>query len=115
MSSDDAPDLPDLPGLPDSPPDRRAYLEEQIQRQKRGEAIDVEWVRAELERVRRQQVAHRMATQRNLLRLTIVSAVLLLVLWIRGGGLRQPNGVVYLGLILVGVLALWAFGRRRKN
>ena len=34
------------------PRDRNAYLEEQIQRQQRGEPIDVAWVHAELERVR---------------------------------------------------------------
>ena len=45
--------------------DRRAYLEEQIERQKRGEPIDVEWVRAELARVRQEQAAHRARTQRK--------------------------------------------------
>src|SRR4051812_19431880 len=94
--------------------DRRAYLEEQIQRQQRGEPVDVEWARAELERVRREQAAHRAVTQRNLMRITIVSAVLLLVLWIRNGGLRQPNGAVWLGLIVIGVLAAWALWRRGR-
>ena len=38
---------------PTSPkPDRQAYLAEQIERQKRGEPVDVEWVKAELGRVR---------------------------------------------------------------
>ena len=45
------------PPSPPDPTDRKAYLEEQIQRQKRGEPIDVEWVTEELQRVRREQVA----------------------------------------------------------
>lgn len=97
----------------ESPRDRRAYLEEQIARQKRGEPVDVEWVRAELDRVRKEQAAHRARTRRNLNLLTLFSAALLLVLWIRGGGLHGERGPIWLGAILVGVLASWAFARRR--
>jgi hypothetical protein len=94
--------------------DRRAYLEEQIERQKRGEPIDVEWVRAELARVRQEQAAHRARTQRNLTLLTGLSAVLLLVLWVRNGGLGQRGGALWLGAVLIGVLAVWAIVRRRR-
>jgi len=48
------------------PRDREAYLEEQIARQKRGEPVDVEWVKAELQRVRANQVATLARTQRRL-------------------------------------------------
>ena len=94
--------------------DRRAYLEEQIARQKRGEPIDVDWVRAELERVRQEQAAHRARTQRNLTLLTLFSAALLLVLWIRNGGWHQHGGVLWLGAILIGVLVSWTLARRRS-
>src|SRR5262245_26432883 len=97
----------------EGPRDRHAYLEEQIQRQKRGEPIDVDWVRAELERVRREQVATQVRMKRQLRLLVILSAAALLGLWIRGGALRQPGGVLFLVLIAGGVLAAWLVGRRR--
>ncbi len=102
MNAVDAPD----------PTDRRAYLEEQIARQKRGETIDVEWVKAELERIRKQQAATLAATQRNLRWLVIAAAVVLAVLWVKNGGLAH-GGFTTLGLVLIGLLAAWAFGRRR--
>jgi hypothetical protein len=98
----------------DSKADSKAYLEEQMARQKRGEPIDVEWVRAELERVRREQAAHRSRTQRNLTLLTIFSAALLLVLWVRNGGLGQRGGALWLGAILIGLLASWGLARRKR-
>ena len=52
-----APPAPTGRRLPGPPSDRKAYLEEQIQRQKRGEPIDVEWVTEELQRIRREQIA----------------------------------------------------------
>jgi hypothetical protein len=95
------------------PADRQAYLEEQIQRQKRGEAIDVEWVRAELERIRQQQAATLAATQRNLRWLVIGAAVLLTVLWIKNGGLARSELLVP-GLVLVGLLTVWVLRRRQS-
>jgi len=92
--------------------DRHAYLEEQIARQKRGEPVDVEWVRAELERVRQEQVAAQTRTRRQLLAVTIVSAVLLIVLWIRRGGFEQRD-ILTVGLILIGLLTAWAVRRAR--
>jgi hypothetical protein len=96
------------------PAERQAYLEEQIQRQKRGEPIDVEWVKAELERIRRQQAATLVATQRNLRWLVIGAATVLGVLWIKSGGLSRGSGLFTLGLILIGLLTAWGLGRRRK-
>jgi Flp pilus assembly protein TadB len=95
------------------PANRQAYLEEQIQRQKRGEAIDVEWVKAELERIRRQQAATLAATQRNLRWLVIGAAVLLTVLWIKNGGFARSELFV-LGLVLVGLLTVWVLRRRQS-
>jgi len=96
------------------PEDRQAYLEEQIQRQKRGETIDVEWVKAELERIRRQQTATLASTQRNLRWLVIGAATALAILWVKSGGLSRGGGLFTLGLILIGLLTAWGLGRRRK-
>ena len=95
------------------PADRQAYLEEQIQRQKRGEAIDVEWVKAELERVRRQQVASMASVQRNLRWLVLGAEALLLVLWIKGGGPTQGR-ILVPGLVLIGLLTVWVLRRRQR-
>jgi hypothetical protein len=95
------------------PPDRQAYLEEQIARQKRGESIDVEWVRAELERIRLAQATMLSTTQRNLRWLVIGATALLLVLWLKNGGLSRGGGLMTLGLIFLGLLAAWGFRRRR--
>jgi hypothetical protein len=95
------------------PPDRQAYLEEQIERQKRGESIDVAWVKGELERIRLAQAATLAASQRNLRWLVIGATALLLVLWLKNGGVSRSGGLMTLGLILIGLLAAWAFGRKR--
>lgn len=97
-----------------SPADRHAYLEEQIARQARGEPIDVEWVKAELDRVRQEQAARLASTQRKLRWLVICAAALLLVLWLKNGGLTGTNSYVVLGLIAVGFLASLALVRRRR-
>jgi Flp pilus assembly protein TadB len=95
--------------------DRQAYLEEQIERQKRGEAIDVEWVKAELERVRQQQTATLAGMQRRLRLLVVIGAVVLAVLWVKNGGLSGTGGVVMLALVLVALLAAWGLGRSRSR
>jgi hypothetical protein len=97
------------------PPDRHAYLEEQIERQKRGEPIDVDWVKNELERVRREQAARLASSQRNLRWLVIGTAALLLVLWAKNGGFGGSGGFATLGLILVGLLAVFGLSRRRRG
>jgi len=99
---------------PADPRDREAYLEEQIARQKRGEPVDVEWVKAELQRVRANQVATLARTQRRLRLLVLVSALALTVLWIKNGGFSATGGLPVLGLILVGFLATFAMGRRSR-
>jgi hypothetical protein len=94
--------------------DRRAYLEEQIARQKRGEPIDVEWVRTELARVRTEQANVSASMQRNLRLVVILCAALLFVLWFKKGGIAAPGGVWTLGLIVIGALAAWTLGARRS-
>lgn len=98
---------------PPEPHDRRAYLEEQIARQKRGEPIDVEWVKAELQRVRTQQRTIATSMQRNLRLLVVTCAALLLVLWFKKGGFEGPGGMWTFGLILIGALAAWVLGSKR--
>jgi len=96
----------------DEPRDRRAYLEEQIERQKRGEPIDVAWVEAELGRVRAEQARVTASVQRNLRLLVVLCATLLLVLWVKNGGLDARGGYWTLALIAVGVIAAWVLGNR---
>jgi hypothetical protein len=95
------------------PPDRHAYLEAQIARQKRGEAIDVEWVKAELERIRQEQAATLAASQRRLRLLVVSAAGLLLILWFKNGGSTRNGGLTTLGLVFIGLLAAWGLGRKR--
>lgn len=99
------------PGGPPDKNDRKAYLEEQIQRQKRGESIDVEWVTEELQRIRREQIARIQTSQRNLRWIVTGAAILMLVLWARSGGVFDRGGFVTLGLIVIGLLAAFALRR----
>jgi hypothetical protein len=106
----------DPAGAPGAEPrDRQAYLDEQIARQKRGEPIDVEWVRAELARIRAEQANVNASMQRNLRLVVIMCALLLLVLWFKKGGLAAPGGIWTLGLIAIGALAAWTLGSRRRS
>ncbi len=56
--------------------ERERYLNEQIARQQRGEPIDVDWVREELDRVRKQQQETLAASKRRLWWLMAVLAIL---------------------------------------
>jgi hypothetical protein len=105
-------------GPPGGSPDknsRKAYLEEQIQRQKRGEPIDVEWVAEELQRVRREQLAGLQASQRNMRWLVIGAAALMLVLWARNGGLLDRGGIITLGLVAIGLFAAFVLRGNRSR
>jgi len=85
-----------------------------MERQRRGEPIDVEWVKEELQRVRREQIARLQASQRNLRWLVIGAALLMIVLWARNGGMLDRGGIVTLGLILIGLLAAFALRGKGK-
>jgi hypothetical protein len=95
--------------------DRKAYLEAQIQRQQRGEPIDVEWVTEELQRVRREQVARLQASQRNLRWLVLGTAALLIVLWARNGHMLDRGGLVTLGLIVIGLFVAFVVRGNRSR
>ena len=97
------------------PSDRKAYLEEQIARQKRGEPVDVAWVAQELERVRREQVARLQASQRNMRWLVIATAIMLTILWVRRGGGLDRSGIMALGLIVIGLLTAYALRTRSRR
>jgi Flp pilus assembly protein TadB len=95
--------------------DRHAYLEEQIERQKRGEPIDVDWVRAELERVKiesRQKVA---GTERQLRWLVIFMAVLFAVFWLAGNLLARKDPWAIAPVVLIVGLAVWGIRKYRKG
>ena len=94
--------------------DRQAYLEEQIEKQKRGEPIDVDWIKNELEQVRKQQADKVASTQRNLRLIVLAGAILLFVLWLRNGGLASPGGTAALGLVAIGLFAALMLGRRKR-
>jgi hypothetical protein len=96
------------------PSDRQAYLEEQIERQKRGEPVDVEWARAELERIRREQAARIASSQRNLRWLVLGAAALMLVLWVKQNAPTSQRGMFALGLAVLGLLTVVTLGRRRR-
>ena len=76
-SESNAPPAP--PGGPPDKKDRKAYLEEQI--------------------------ARLQASQRNLRWLVIGSAILMIVLWARNGGMLDKGGYVSLGLVVIGLFA----------
>jgi hypothetical protein len=99
---------PSTPGF-----DRQAYLAEQIERQKRGEPIDVDWVKAELDRVRKEQTERIAASQRRLRWLVVGAAVLLLILWFKNSSVTGGSNWLMLGLVVIGLLA--AFGLTRKR
>jgi hypothetical protein len=98
----------------EEPRDRHAYLEEQIARQKRGEPIDVEWVKAEHARVQAEMARVKASSRRNLRLLIGLCAALLLTMWFKRGGLEGPGGVWTLGMILIGALVAWVIGNRRR-
>jgi len=75
----------------------------------------VEWVAEELQRVRREQMARLHASQRNLRWLVIGSAILMIVLWARNGGVLDKGGFVTLGLIVIGLFAAFALRRGPRS
>jgi hypothetical protein len=99
----------------EEPRDRRAYLEEQLERQKRGEPIDVEWAKAEYARVQAEMTRINVSSRRNLRLLIGLCAALLLVMWFKRGGFDSPSGVWTFGLILIGALVAWVLGNRRRR
>jgi hypothetical protein len=97
------------------PRDRHAYLEEQIQKQQRGEPIDVEWVRAELGRVQEESQRRLASSQRNLRWLVVGTAVLFCVLWVGGRLLENKDPKLLVPIALIVTLVAWVIYRQRRN
>jgi hypothetical protein len=105
-----------MQGEDKSPPrDRHAYLEEQIEKQKRGEPIDVDWVRAELGRVQEEAQRRITSSQRNLRWLVVGMGVLFCVLWVGGRVLENKDPKLLVPIVLIVSLAAWAVYRQRRK
>jgi hypothetical protein len=99
----------------DEPRDRHAYLEEQVQRQKRGEPIDVDWVRAELDRVKREAQGKLASSERRLRWLVVVMAVLFCGFWIAGNLVKGGDPNLLVPIVVIATLAFWGLYRHRRG
>lgn len=99
----------------DAPRDRDAYLAEQIERQKRGESIDVEWVRAELERVNREAQAKLAASQQRLRWVVLGMAGLLCAFWIARNVLNDGDPKPLVPIVVIAALTAWTAYRQRRG
>ncbi len=106
-----------LPAMPDEdkPRDRHAYLEEQIERQQRGEPIDVEWVRAELERVKQESRQKVASTEKRLRWLVLFMAVLFAVFWLAGNLVARKDPWAIAPVVLIVGLAVWGLRMYRRK
>jgi fatty acid desaturase len=95
--------------------DRHAYLEEQIQRQQRGEPIDVDWVRAELDRVKREAQDKVASSEKRLRWMVMFMAALFAVFWLAGNLLARRDPWVVAPVLLIGVLTFWGLRHYRKR
>ena len=105
------------PGMADDDPrrDRHAYLEEQIQRQQRGEPIDVDWVRAELERVKQESNQKMASSEKRLRWLVMFMAVLFAVFWLAGNLVARKDPWAIAPVVLIVGLAVWGLRTYRKG
>lgn len=103
-----------MTGDNNGPRDRHAYLNEQMARQQRGEPIDVDWVRAELGRVRQEQRQKLQSSERQLRWLVAGMAVLFCVLWIGGNLASHQNPRLVVPAVMIATLAAWSIYRRKK-
>ena len=94
--------------------DRHAYLNEQMARQQRGEPVDVDWVRAELGRVRQEQRQKLQSSQRQLRWLVAGMAVLFCVLWIGGNLASHQNPRLAVPAVMIATLTAWSIYRRKR-
>ena len=96
------------------PRDRHAYLEEQIERQKRGEPIDVAWVRAELERVKTESQQKLASSERRLRGMVVAMGALFAIFWLAGNLVAKKDPWAIAPVVLIVGLAVWAIRRYRK-
>jgi len=102
--------------MADEPPrDRHAYLEEQMQRQQRGEPIDVDWVRAELERVKREAQAKVASSEKRLRWLVMFMAALFAVFWLAGNLMARRDPWAIAPVVLIVALTFWGLRQYRKR
>jgi hypothetical protein len=102
--------------MADEPPrDRHAYLEEQMQRQQRGEPIDVDWVRAELERVKREAQAKVANSEKRLRWLVMFMAALFAVFWLAGNLMARRDPWAIAPIVLIVALTLWGLRQYRRR
>ena len=99
----------------DPPFDRHAYLEEQIERQKRGEPIDVDWLRAEYERVQKETERKVATSERRQVWLVAAMAVLFGVFWLAGNLVAKRDLWAIAPVVLIVGLAVWGLRRYRKS
>jgi hypothetical protein len=93
---------------------REAYLNEQVTRQQRGEPVDVEWVRAELARVRQEQKDKLMSTEGYMRWMVMGMAGLFCVLWIAGNVVANHGPRLLVPIVMIATLAAWSLYRRKK-
>ena len=99
----------------EAPRDRHAYLEEQLQRQQRGEPIDVDWVRAELERVKREAQNKVASSEKRLRWLVMFMAALFAVFWLAGNLMARRDPWAIAPIVLIVALTFWGLRRYRKR
>src|SRR4051794_5225854 len=93
------------PSPPSEPRDRKAYLDEQMERQKRGEPIDVEWVSAELERVKAESKDKLASSERRLRWVVLGLAGTMCVLWVAANVVRDGDAKMLAPLLVIVALA----------
>ncbi|HET6148140.1 MAG TPA: hypothetical protein VFH68_11470 [Polyangia bacterium] len=102
--------------MADEPPrDRHAYLEEQLQRQQRGEPIDVDWVRAEIERVKREAHDKVASSEKRLRWLVMFMAALFAVFWLAGNLVARRDPWAIAPIVLIVALTFWGLRRYRRR
>jgi Flp pilus assembly protein TadB len=94
--------------------EREAYLNEQVARQQRGEPVDVEWVRAELARVRQEQKDKLMSTERTMRWMVMGMAGLFCVLWIAGNVVANHGPRLLVPIVMIATLTVWSLYRRNR-
>jgi hypothetical protein len=100
---------------PEPPRDRAAYLEEQIERQKRGESIDVDWVRAELERVKNESQSKLAGSERRLRWLVLALGGLMCALWVAANVMRDGDPKLLAPIAAIVGLGAWGLYRARRR
>ena len=94
------------------PHDSRAYLEEQIARQKRGEPVDTEWIRSELARINREVQQKAAVSTQRLRVLLVVGIAIFVAAWLASRSGLLNDSRVLLPVVGIGMLAIWGLFRQ---